>query len=114
MDMGSLHLLKSKTRIMNNNDVNLTATTIAELGLTLSKEKINAAINPKSRIFRYPELEHVFVMESDLYGNPMPKGSCFLAFNGRNGMVGKHITIEKLSHTSVQGIRELVESNTEG
>jgi hypothetical protein len=103
-----------KNRIMDNNEVNLSATTIARIGLTISQEKINATINPESRIFNYPELENVYVMESDLYGNPMPKNSCFLAFTGRNGMVGKHITIDTLLLTSVEGIRQLVVSNTEG
>jgi hypothetical protein len=100
--------------LMDNNEVNLSASTITKLGLTISEEKINASVNPESRIFNYPGLENVFVMESDLYGNPMPKDSCFLAFTGRNGMVGKHITIDTLRHTSVEGIRQLVESNIEG
>jgi hypothetical protein len=100
--------------LMDNNEVNLSASTITKLGLTISEEKINASVNPESRIFNYPGLENVFVMESDLYGNPMPNDSCFLAFTGRNGMVGKHITIDALRHTSAEGIRQLVESNIEG
>ena len=103
-----------KIRTMNKNEVNLNAETIAKVGLTISTEKINAATNPEARVFRYPQLDNVFVMESDLYGNSMPTGSCFLAFTGRNGLVGKHITIETLTNTSIDGIRQLVESNTEG
>ncbi|MDB5197188.1 MAG: hypothetical protein JWP88_1559, partial [Flaviaesturariibacter sp.] len=68
----------------------------------------------KARVFNYPELDNVFIMESDLYGNPMPKDSCFLAFTGRNGLVGKHITIDTLTNTGLEGIRQMVADNTEG
>lgn len=99
---------------MNKSQVNITDETIAKVGLTISAEKINASIDPEARVFRYPHLDNVFVMESDLYGNPMPQGSCFLAFTGRNGLIGKHITIETLINTGVDGIRQLVKSNSEG
>jgi hypothetical protein len=99
---------------MQDKESNLSANTITEIGLTLSTEKINATISPDARVFNYPHLKNVYVMESDLYGNPMPIHSCFLAFTGRNGLIGKHITIEKLKNTSVEGIRRFVEANTEG
>jgi len=88
--------------------------TINKLGLRLSTKQINAHIAPNARVFEYPHLENVFVMESDLYGNQMPKGSCFLAFYGRNGLIGKHLKVETLKETSVADIKKLVESHSEG
>jgi hypothetical protein len=96
------------------NDNNIDDTTIQKLGLRISDKPINAQTAQGSRIFVYPHLENVFVMESDLYGNEMPKNSCFLAFNGRNGLIGKHLTIEVLANSSVAEIRQIVENNTNG
>ena len=96
------------------NDNNIDETTIQNLGLRISDQPINAQIAPGSRIFEYPHLENVFVMESDLYGNPMPKGSCFLAFNGKHGLVGRHMTTEALANSTPAGIRNIVETNTDG
>ena len=92
----------------------LNPTIIAQLGLTLSNEKINASISPEARVFNYPHLDQVYVMESDLYGNPMPPNSCFLAFNGRNGLIGKQISIEMLTKSKADGIKKIVDSNTQG
>jgi len=88
--------------------------TINKLGLRLSTKQINAHIAPNARVFEYPHLENVFVMESDLYGNQMPKGSCFLEFYGRNGLIGKHLKVETLKETSVADIKKLVECHSEG
>jgi len=97
---------------MNNN--NIDDTTIQKLGLRVSDKPINAQTAQDSRIFDYPHLENVFIMESDLYGNAMPKNSCFLAFNGKHGLVGKHMTVEALSKATVADIRHIVETNTDG
>ena len=53
-------------------------------------------------------------MESDLYGHTMPKDSCFLAFHGTHGLVGKHLTVEVLKNASVAVIKKLAEDNSEG
>ena len=53
-------------------------------------------------------------MESDLYGNTMPKDSCFLAFYGSHGLIGKHLRVETLKNASVTDIKKMVESNSEG
>jgi hypothetical protein len=53
-------------------------------------------------------------MESDLYGNTMPEGSCFLAFNGRNGLVGTHILIDTLRKSSIKDINKIVDNNESG
>ena len=98
----------------NTNDFNIDDNTIYEIGLQLSDKHINAQIAPDARIFEYPHLENVFVMESDLYGNVMPKNSCFLAFTGRNGLIGKRLSVETLKTSSVEDIKNLVEYNTEG
>ena len=96
------------------NDFNLDDETISKIGLRLSDRPINAQIAPEARVFEYPELENVFVMESDLYGNMMPKDSCFLVFDGAHGLIGKHLRVETLRNTSVDEIRLMVESNTQG
>ncbi|MBC7829488.1 MAG: hypothetical protein H7122_17215 [Chitinophagaceae bacterium] len=88
--------------------------TISKIGLRLSDEPINAQIAIDARVFEYPHLDYVFVMESDLYGNRMPKDSCFLAFNGTHGLIGKHLRVETLRNSSVDEIKLMVESNTEG
>ena len=46
--------------------------TINKLGLQLSEKVINAQIAPSARVFEYPHLDKVFIMENDLYGNVMP------------------------------------------
>jgi hypothetical protein len=94
-----------------NKDANINSDTIKKLGLRLSDKKINADISPDARVFEYPQLPNVFVMENDLYGNVMPKGSCFLAFYGSHGLIGKHLKVETLANASVADIKNMVESN---
>lgn len=93
---------------------NLDTKTIEELGLYQSYKPINAHTAPDARIFQFPNLEDVYVMESDLYGNPMPEGSCFLAFEGRNGLMGKHIRIDTLKKSTIEDIKKIVEDNHSG
>ena len=93
---------------------NIDEEVISQVGLQLSKKAINASIAKDSRVFEYPLLDNVFIMESDLYGNSMPPGSCFLAFKGRNGWIGKHLKIDTLKYASVEDIKRLVDNNHEG
>ena len=95
-------------------DYNIDEETISKTGLRLSNEHINAQIAPTARVFEYPYLEKVFIMENDLYGNTMPKDSCFLAFYGHHGLIGKTIKVETLRNASVNDIKNMVESNIEG
>jgi hypothetical protein len=88
--------------------------TIIKIGLQLSNKHINAHLAPNSRIFDYPTLENVFIMESDFYGNKMPKNSCFLAFHGSHGLIGKHLKVETLRNASLEEMKTIVLSNTEG
>ncbi len=100
--------------MINTSDTNLSRETISKVGLRLSDKAINAEISLAARVFEYPHLKDVFVMENDLYGNVMPKDSCFLAFYGRHGLIGKHITVEKLRNASIEEIKNLVKINMEG
>lgn len=93
---------------------NLSVEVIEQLGLQQSHEDINAQIAPNARVFTYPGLQDVYVMESDLYGNPMPEGSCFLAFHGRVGLIGQHITIKALQNSTKEDIEKLVAANNAG
>lgn len=93
---------------------NLDKDTIEQLGLKPSDKSINAPLAPESRVFEYPAIENVYVMESDLYGNIMPEGSCFLAFDGRSGLIGKHISIATLQNSSIEDIKKIVEDNQAG
>ena len=95
-------------------DFNIDNETIAKLGLRLSDESINAQIALNARVFCYPFLDSVFIMESDLYGNTMPEGSCFLAFKGHHGLIGKHLTVEALKNATIKDIKDMVENNCEG
>lgn len=98
----------------NRSDNHIDNDTIRKLGLQPTDKPVNAQIAPGARVFEYPGFENVFIMESDLYGNEMPEGSCFLAFNGRNGLIGKHLRIQTLKERSAEEIRSIIESNTEG
>lgn len=98
----------------NISDDTINSNTISELGLRISEKKINADICPDARIYEYPQLSDVFIMENDLYGNKMPNGSCFLAFYGSHGLIGKHLSLNKLKNSSVEDIRNIVARNTEG
>ncbi|HEY1023010.1 MAG TPA: hypothetical protein VGE06_11895 [Flavisolibacter sp.] len=93
---------------------NLDKETIDQLGLYPSQEQINAPSAPDARIFQFHELKDVYLMESDLYGNTMPQGSCFLAFQGRDGLLGKHILIETLKKCTLADIKKIVENNHDG
>ena len=99
--------------MINHDDFNIDEETISKIGLQLTDEPINAQIAPNARVFKYPDLENVFIMESDLYGNIMPKNSCFLAFYGHRGLIGKHLKLETLKNASVEDIKKMVESNSE-
>lgn len=94
--------------------MNLDDETIRQVGLQLTDEPINAQITTNARVFRYPHLSDVFIMESDLYGNEMPKDSCFLAFHGKHGLIGKHLKVETLKTASVDEIRKIIDANAEG
>ena len=100
--------------MINHNEDNIDAETIKAVGLKLTNVPINAATAPSARIFEYPHLENVYIMESDLYGNTMPKDSCFLAFTGQHGLIGKHLKVETLKHSSVLDIQKIVEDNNDG
>ena|SRR5688572_23822378 len=88
--------------------------TIESLGLILTESPLTAEISHPGRVFEYPHLKGVYIMESDLYGNPMPEGSCFLAFNGTHGLMGEHLKIQTLRTSSVEDIRSRVEKEREG
>jgi hypothetical protein len=93
---------------------NIDKETISRLGLTITHKQVNAQSTPHARVFEYPHLENVFIMENDLYGATMPGHSCFIAFNGRHGLMGKQISIDELKNSSLEEIRKLVVDNSEG
>ena len=101
-------------KIQNDlNVLNVDEETIIKIGLTLSEKPI-AQIAPNARVFEYPNLDDVFVMETDLYGNPMPKDCCFLAFYGHHGFMGKYLKVETLKKARVEDIKKIVETHIKG
>lgn len=98
----------------NTAHFNIDDETIDKIGLRLSDKEINARIAPGARVFEYPGLENVYVMENDLYGNTMPDGSCFLASLGNHGLMGRHLKIETLKHATKEEIKAMLESYSEG
>jgi len=98
----------------NINEFNIDDETISELGLRLSDKDINAQIAPNARVFEYPGLDNVFVMESDLYGNTMPEGTCFLVSLGNHGLMGRHLKVDTLKHAGKEEIKAMIESHSEG
>jgi len=93
---------------------NLDSKTVRDLGLRLSHKKLNAVITPDAKVFEYPYLDNVFIMENDLYGNVMPKDFCFIAFSGHHGLIGKDLSVETLKNSTVADIKKMVECNMEG
>jgi hypothetical protein len=100
--------------MININTFSIDDETISKIGLQLSNKYINAHIAPDSRIFDYPNLDNVFIMESDFYGNKTPQNSCFVAFYGNHGLIGKHLKVEVLRNATVEEMKNIVLSNTEG
>ena len=100
--------------MLNNNGFNIDDETINKVGLKLSERPITAEIVQNGRVFEYPHLDNVYIMESDLYGNPMPKNSCFLAFYGKHGLIGEDLSVETLRNASVDDIKKIVEADKEG
>ena len=98
----------------NQQEANIDDQTINAIGLRLTDGHINAGIAANARVFEYPHLPGVYIMESDLYGNEMPKDSCFLAFNGHRGLMGKHLNVQTLKHSTVADIKRMVEDNNDG
>lgn len=94
--------------------LNIDEDTLRKTGLRLSEKAIHAQLPPYSRIFEYPGLDNVYVMESDLYGNPMPEDYCFLAFHGRRGLIGKQLKIATLKRSSVEDIKGIVQHHIQG
>ena len=93
---------------------NLDSKTVRDLGLRLSHKKLNAVITPDAKVFEYPYLDNVFIMENDLYGNVMPKDFCFLVFSGHHGLIGKQLSIETLKNSTADDIKKMIECNMEG
>ena len=83
-----------------------------ELEPSAIPEGAQLAVN--ARVYTFPQLESVFVMESDFYGNRMPEGSCFLAFQGKRGLLGRHINIDSLRKCSLDEVQKIVVSLSEG
>lgn len=94
--------------------VNIDNDTIKKVGLRLSEKTISEKTAAELRVFKYPHLEDVFIMERDLYGNPMPKDSCFLAFNGPHGLIGLNLSVERLKNSSTEDIENIVQHNNKG
>ncbi len=94
-------------------NINLEEETISKVGLQLVDEPLQAEVPIGSRVFEYPELDKVFIMEKDLYGNIIPRDSCYLAFYGQHGLIGKLLKIETLKNSSISDIRKIVDNNVE-
>jgi hypothetical protein len=98
---------------MTNSNACINEAIIYKLGLQLSNKLINASIAPNSRVFDCPYLENVFVLESDLYGNRMPDNSCFLAFYGIHGLIGKELNFDTLNSAGIEDIKSIVKINAD-
>ena len=97
--------------MLNRTHYSIDEDTISKVGLHISDKLADAHIPPNARVFEYPWLKNVFIMESDLYGNIMPENSCFLAFYGRYGYKGKFLRVETLRNASIQDIKRMVETD---
>jgi hypothetical protein len=100
--------------MLNSNDFIIDAETIKKVGLRPANKPANSKIASNARVFEYPYLENVLVMESDLYGNIMPENFCFIAFYGTHGFKGSPLKVETLKNSSVEDIKKIVESSLDG
>lgn len=101
--------------MIRDKEFNIDEETIESIGLQRTRSPLTAEAAPLStRVYTYPHLDNVYIMETDLYGQPMPKGSCFLAFKGQHGLIGKPLKIEKLRRSSVKDIEKIVQDNNQG
>src|SRR5438270_893552 len=100
--------------MLNETAYHIDEETISCLGLHPSTRLIGPQHTTTARVYEFSMLENVFVMESDLYGNPMPEGSCFLASQGRHGLMGRTLHVEKLRNCSAEDIQKMVQSILEG
>jgi len=100
--------------MINNTEHHIDEEIISSAGLRPSHNPVTAQLATHTRIFEFPTLENVFVMESDFYGNEMPEGSCFLVFNGRHGLIGEELYVETLRKASAAEIKERVLRNSAG
>lgn len=98
----------------NKHKTNLDEDTIRMAGLRPIGNSLNATLAPGARVFEYPGLEKVYIMESDLYGNVMPQDTVFLAYEGRNGLMGQKIKVETLRSCNTEDIKNIVNRNHEG
>ena len=100
--------------MINKEGENIDDETINKLGLRLTDKDVIALNQCSARVFEYPHLENVFIMEADIYGNPMPKDSCFLAFYGEHGLMGEPLEIQKLKNSKLEDIIKIVQRDKEG
>ena len=82
---------------------------IINLGLQPTTIPISSPSTVGVRAYSVPTLEQVYIMENDLYGNPLPEGSCFLAVQGKHGLIGRSIREVKLRNYSAGEILNIVQ-----
>ena len=87
---------------------------VNHIGLKPADIPAKSQLATNARVYRFPSMENVFVMESDLYGNPMPEGLCFLAVQGKHGLMGRPLRVEKLRTRSTADIQKMAQSISEG
>src|SRR5829696_3843438 len=88
--------------------------TIKSIGLQPADIPAGAQLARNARVFAFPGLQNVLVMESDLYGNPMQEGTCFLAVQGQHGLMGRSLHVEKLKTCSTDDVQKMVHGISEG
>jgi len=86
---------------------------ISNLSLQLT-DKLDTVSELTGKIYKYPNIKDVYILEKDLYGNSMPEGYCFLAFSGSHGMIGRQLSLKTLEKASEEDMRILIESNEQG
>jgi hypothetical protein len=108
----TMKLSSNQPTMITGKQVHIDAETIESVGLQLTDTPLTAEAAPLSaRVYTYPHLDNVYIMETDLYGNAMPKDSCFVAFKGQHGLIGRSLKIEKLRRSTVTDIEKIVHDN---
>jgi hypothetical protein len=87
---------------------------INSVGLQPSDNPVSSQLATNARVYEFPTLDNVFVMESDFYGNPMPEGSCFLAVQGKRGLMGRRLRVETLRDCRTEEIQKMAQDISEG
>jgi|SRR6476620_4138960 len=95
--------------MITTNNYTLDEEVVQFLALRLRLTPIEIDSTVTGRIFEYPHIPEVYILEDDLTGNRMPEGTCLLAFTDREKLEGVKLKIETLLISTPGDIKRLIQ-----